>query len=168
MKILQTIKVLSALVFLSGSLSYADDDNLGPLQTKTTAGRTVIMQSDPADIVPPPVKTVSKLDYFLVNPFKAIGFGLFVGFGSPVNGCSKLFDALRGYEKVDVTKQPVSTQENPSPTPLPSVYENTSLDFSQRWGKVKEGTFYIVGAPLIGATFFLLSLRSFNNPGGGF
>ena len=114
------------------------------------------------------LKILDQFFFYDLFPWSAIGFGLFVGFGSPVNGCSKLFDALRGYEKVDVTIQPVSTADNPSPTPLPSVYENTSLDFSQRWGKVKEGTFYIVGAPLIGATFFFLSLRSFNNPGGGF
>lgn len=133
MKILFHLKFIALALMLN---QMAQSSTALPEEDQTTTQKSATAATVQSEAVPQDTQQVSCVNYYLVNPIKAFGFGLYVGFGSPFAGIKELYDAARG----------------------------TELTADERWSKARLGTIEIIGAPLVGLAFFMLSLRSLNHP----
>lgn len=135
MKIVNTIKVLSALVCLSNfSFGSQGNDEWQDIQEPPASSQSPVNEppSEPDGI---PVKTVSNFDYYVSYPATAFGIFLYTTVASPFVGFKSFYHAATGYEvdgKVD------------------------------RCSKFREGLALTVGAPLVGVVAALAYLYSKN------
>lgn len=156
MKISFHFKFIVAAIMLS-QMAYTSEPTVEDLEPKKSAATAApsdkveeITQADPDVPVTQPIPCVN---YYLVNPIKALGVGLFMGFGSPYAGIKELYYAASGAEPYEITKEDGTV-----------VHGSNSLDFNGRCYHARQGAIYIVGAPLVGLAFFMLRLRSLNHP----
>ena len=134
MKIVNTIKVVSALVFLS-NISYGSQYPNSEEIAKPLSRSTSPVNETPSEPESIPTKKVSNFDYYICNPATVVGIFLFMTVASPFVGCKHFYYAATGYEgdiKID------------------------------RYSKFKEGLTFTFGAPLVGLALSLDYLRSKN------
>lgn len=133
MKIVNTIKVLSALVCLSNISYYgSQDNNTGWQGIEEPPSRSPSPVNElPSEPESAPTNKVSNLDYYICNPTKAFGIFLYTTVASPFVGSKHFYYAATGYE-------------------------------GDRCSNFKQGLTLTFGAPLVGLAVSIFYLRSKN------
>jgi hypothetical protein len=138
MKILNILKVMSVLIFLS-HISYGSKNNNDFLCEDQTRNAFVVQQNTKVqDGISPADQEISNLDYYVRNPARAFGIFLFTVVASPFAGCKAFYCAASGQEG------------------------SKELTSDERKSKYREAAIMIFGAPFIAAGGAAIYLKSAN------